>query len=588
MRLPDREWARASEYEALLYFCQLVDDMIWYGSRDSYRAPSLNTYHRCLEILRSFDELRTSHLQEGVLSPMFAELLALGQSDPTIHTHFREEWAKLKFALKEGDIPTKVFAVRQLYNSIDAPYLKRCRDEIKKIVNNKTCKNKERLESLAGTFCSYILNVGHSSEQVRYALDSHFFGRDLEQSCERELNDFFAEFPCRTTSYDVFAFVTTDLGVVAQGDGCEIVTGKLPIQVHQRHRAFLNTTRDDCVVAYREIQAFDPSDARLRAEGQMALARAIAYTSQPQALFDWKTETIVAWGANPGGVKIDEAPGPLRRRYRTSTWYTDQVLDKRKQVVFEGRFEAKDRNRIANSIIAYSNAFHSESPSTQLTTVWSSLEGLLPAPSHNEGRIGSITEFALPCQSAMYLKNLFQWAFIDHNALGRDEFFSIIDQIPGYKSRLSKFIATLCFSEFEAVSTELGAFAARSPLTTYRGFRLHKAAEKISDLWKLVESHKTKVDWQLRRIYRERNRIIHQANPSPNVTTLILNLNEYFLVCLDTMFEVISRAPKNSNVDDVFTQIRLEQDYRESQVRTVSKDPLTSQNVSLVLGFHLE
>ena len=287
-------------------------------------------------------------------------------------------------------------------------------------------------------------------------------------------------------------------------------------------------------------------------------------------------------------VKIDAAPDPLRRRYRSATSYTDYVLDKRKQIVFDDRFELSDRNRIANSIIAYSNAFHSDSPSTQLTTVWSSLEGLLPSPSHNDGRIGSIIEFALSCQSAMYLRNLFQWAFIDHNALGRDEFFSIIDKIPGYKSRLSKFIATLCFSEFQAVSDELGTFAARSPLTTYRGFRLHKASRKISEVLKLIDEHKTKVDWQLRRIYRERNRIVHQANPSPNVITLILNLNEYFLVCLDSMFDAIGRAPRGTDIDGVFTQIRLEQNYRISQVGSVAKDTLTPQNANLVLGFHLE
>ncbi len=175
MRLPDRQWARVPEYQALLYFYQLVDDMVWYGSRDSYRAPSLNTYHRCLEILRSFDELRASQLREGVLSPMFAELLTLGQSDPIIQTHFSEEWEKLKFALKDSDTSTKVFAVRRLYFAIKDNYLTRCYCEIGGIVIISPFRDKERLAKLAGAFCSYILNVGYSSEQVRYALDSHFW-----------------------------------------------------------------------------------------------------------------------------------------------------------------------------------------------------------------------------------------------------------------------------------------------------------------------------------------------------------------------------------------------------------------------------
>jgi hypothetical protein len=588
MRLPDRRWANTPEYQALLYFCQLVDEMVWYGTRDSYRAPSLNTYHRCDEILRSAGEIKLWRLREGILSSMFDELQTLGQRDPTVQKHFPSEWARLNFAFEKGDITTKIFAVRQFLDRISTAYLKRCRDEIQRIVKGGECKEKDRLRRLAGSLCSYILNVGHSSEQIRYALNVHFFNRELDRPPARELQNFFAEFPCRRANYDVYAFTTEELGEVVQGPGCEIIRDSLPPGIRQRHGGFLETTKDHYIIVFRAISAFDPSDARLRAEAQMALARAIAYTSRPLSSLEWKPEIIVAWSANTSGILLADAPDPLRRRYRESESYTDLILDKRKQIVFESDFDTTDRNRIMNAIIAYSNAFHSESPATQLTTVWSSLEGLLPLSANSEGRIDSITKFALPCQRAAYLKNLFQWAFTDHYALGRDEFFAIIDKIQGFRSRLSRFIAVLCFPEFKSISDELGAFAARSPLTTYRGFRLVMASQKIADLWKLLKNHEVKVDWQLHRIYRERNRIVHQASPSSNVTTLILNLNEYFLVCLDALFQVTNRAPTKSSLDDLFIQISLEQDYREQQIQSLTKEALARENAEVVLGFDLE
>lgn len=53
MRVPERAWVAEPRYQALLYFCQLVDDMVWESTRDSHRAPAMNTYHLCVEARRT-------------------------------------------------------------------------------------------------------------------------------------------------------------------------------------------------------------------------------------------------------------------------------------------------------------------------------------------------------------------------------------------------------------------------------------------------------------------------------------------------------------------------------------------------------
>ena len=259
--------------QGLLYFCQLLDDMVWDGTRDSYRAPSLNTYHRCHEILRTTEEIRDSALREGILSPMFDELILLGASDPTVKRHFDSNWQELAFSFEKGGLQNKTFAVMRFLRRIDTAYLKRCRDEIQRIVDLGECKEKDRLERLAGDFCSYLLNVGHSSAQIKYVVNTRFFSRELEFPAKREVQDFFAEFPCRTNLFDVYSFTSSDLAQFLEGNSSQVVTGKVPPPVAGRYAAFIESAREFQIVVSRGVEAFDPSDARLRTEAAMALTR---------------------------------------------------------------------------------------------------------------------------------------------------------------------------------------------------------------------------------------------------------------------------------------------------------------------------
>jgi hypothetical protein len=54
----------------------------------------------------------------------------------------------------------------------------------------------------------------------------------------------------------------------------------------------------------------------------------------------------------------------------------------------------------------------------------------------------------------------------------------------------------------------------------------------------ILSAHSAKVGWHILRTHRERNRIVNRANPSTNVSTLIVNLNEYILHIFDTFFEL--------------------------------------------------
>jgi hypothetical protein len=586
MRVPDKEWAAKPEYQSLLYFCQLLDDMVWESTRDSHRAPAMNTYHLCVEVQRTWDETQASSLREGLISTILDELQATGNDDPTVSAHFAEPWSKLTFALKSSVAQdTKVGAVARFLRQIEGSYLKRCRDEIQGLVSGKATK-KEKVATLTGAFCSYLQNVGYTPRHISRMISTRFFNREMVQKPVRELQDFFARFSGRPVEFDVYMSVTEQLVMAVGGRDFAQYKGKLPSAT--RFVGAFQPTEDvgEKIVVFRNVSAFDEFGAVEQAEAKMALVRAVAYTARADVHLAWQDEAVVVSRTNKAGYLVRARDEPLRKRYRDFASYQFPVVGEWKRAVLEDQLPPPDANRLRNALLSYANAFHSESPATQLVTLWSALEGLLPASS-GEGRIDTVLRYSLACQRTLYLRNLFRWSFIEHLAADRDSFFKLLNEASDYAENLARFVALLCFPKDESLPEKLGALAAKSPLTTQRGFVLHSASKNVQDLHRLVDAHVQRVDWQLRRIYRERNRIVHRADPSPNVGTLILNLNEYLATVFEVLFAADASRPYEMGLDGVFESVSLDEEFRSKKVTAHSKQPLSAGNSAAVLGFVL-
>jgi hypothetical protein len=278
----------------------------------------------------------------------------------------------------------------------------------------------------------------------------------------------------------------------------------------------------------------------------------------------------------------------LRQRHKVIQREAERVIELRNRVLLQRNVSDQDRNRLSNSLLAYANAFHSEHPSTQLVALWFSVEALLPSPPPKAIRIRAFADDMLAAHKRLYLKHVFQWLFVDFLRMYNEQFTEILDGVKGYGRRLSQFVASMCFEEYrDSIGKQLFELANQSPLAQQRGLVLHRAAKNCADLYRLAEDSCKLVGWQIHRIYRERNRIAHQANPSKNVSTLITNLNEFYLCVLEAFSDEVALTD-GLPFDEIFSRIRLQEDYRSQAIKkTHGEGPLTAQNASSVLGFAL-
>jgi hypothetical protein len=345
------------------------------------------------------------------------------------------------------------------------------------------------------------------------------------------------------------------------------------------------TEEDLHLVVFESIEARDFFSARMKCESILSTARAVAYTIDPHSEVGWSPEITVR--SEDGAERSTEAvTHALRQRHKFIRREVERVIELRNRVLLKENVSDQDRNRLTNSLLAYANAFHSEHPSTQLVALWFSVEALLPSPPADEIRIRAFAKDVLAAQRRLYFKHVFHWLFVDFLRMYNEPFLSVLNEVKGYGRRVSQFTACLCFPEYFEIGKKLFTLANGSPLAQQRGLVLHRAAKNCGDLYGLVDDHCRAVEWQLHRIYRERNRIAHQANPSQNVPTLITNLNEYYLGLLEVFFDE-AEANKDLPFDEIFWRIRLEEQHRSEAIGRHKKEGLTKANAELVLGFQL-
>jgi hypothetical protein len=388
----------------------------------------------------------------------------------------------------------------------------------------------------------------------------HFLRRALTYKRVREIQEFFSYFPTRSSRFDVYVGVTASLRDLVNGSGAAKLAADRPGIRAPRNPE----TRGQYLIAFEQIEARDFFSARMKCESILSTARAVAYTIDPHSDVAWLPEITVR---DEGGTdrKTEAMTQALRQRHKVIQKEVERVIELRNRVLLRENVSDQDRNRLTNSLLAYANAFHSEHPSTQLVALWFSVEALLPSPPPDEIRIRAFAKDVLVAQRRLYLKHVFQWLFVDFLRMYNEPFLAILDEVKGYTQRVSQFVASLCFREYFDVGKNLFTLADNSPLAQQRGLVLHRAAKNCGDLYGLVDDSCKAVEWQLHRIYRERNRIAHQANPSQNVSTLITNLNEYYICLLETFFDE-AEANESLPFDEIFWRIRLEEQYRAEAV----------------------
>lgn len=583
----------AEEIAGIHFFAQCVDELMFDHSDDSYKAPALNVVSRALELKRVANHVKDKELPSETLRTFIDELKWGLGIDPVIEY---EEKERLQLALKR--VTTGSFSLVKLLPVIDliidhiTNYGDRIAERIIQVVGNG--KEKRLIRSLAVAFCAHVELEGHSRRYVYQHLQRsiiRFLKRPIAVDSSKLINRFIAGirggecdaivvFKCGK-EFGRFSDLATKWGV-------EILE-KAPALSKNTDLYKSFSDDDDCLfICVNGRKAADPYQARDDAEYVIDMfSGVIRYLCHDMSLnFDQECVVEMNTEGRVWHALIGKKVNPMLCRNESNGVVEETDFRKLSELISGTHLDGLSTRKFVNALTYHRAALRAPVYETQLVSLWSALEGLLPSPDSGEVRIKYFAQVVSSILTLAYSNKLFD---VVTNELAREADVSnyIKTTIAG-KSFKTQVVQLICSNEYQQARLDVAAILSANPLLRFRLMELNESFSSAKVVLKTLQHHREKVEWHLHRIYWSRNLIVHSADTMPYMMTIVENLHDYLDLVVSCITNYAVEALGVISIDSVVQAIQTDYDIRIDRLMSLSKKGdciCTTENViEIVFG----
>lgn len=530
-------------------FAESVLELTDPHSPASYRHRTLSTTAKALELREQISEVKSRIVPTPVLNPMIAEYAESVSSDPIVSEILLKKvipQRSLLFA-EQDSLERMTGALRIFAEAIESNYIEFAEELILKLCLS-TKREKVKLRQCTDLYVSHLIGLGISREYLYITALREFSSVEVMDDGISNLRKFFDVSSGGNQSYH-FAFNM-------QKEACKFLSGIFPI-VTANNLDELPPYFKYSMRGVQDIEETGPFVVVSDFPGRDPFTSARGFRTildMVQAfLFVFPDGT--KWKAPQTGCAYDPLSGavyrvPMNEFVNEGAQVKDKrshslLISKMTKFTFE-RLNArgiKSGRKIMSALQAASAASRIRENDVRLLSIWSAFEALLPIPMKDGEitvRINHFAKYLAPLASARYVRNLFYNMYSDLNTHYRKQVNLFLDDNCSGKSRFQKFLSVFFLDQ--AKRMEFTSIFADSELLKYRAHDLHKLASDPIALQKRVQDHERRVFWQLHRIYRVRNMIVHSAQPARFTPHLTENAFGYFKALIACLVEVGERV----------------------------------------------
>ncbi|MCA1492711.1 hypothetical protein I6F11_17460 [Ensifer sp. NBAIM29] len=578
MRPSKYSWPQTDGSRGILMFAQLMREMLTPTTFESFRVYSLDTIARLIECLQTIGDVKRGKIPPATLNPVFEELQWSLSKDPAVVRIASPEVAALIALLKsKQSTPEAVEPYIKLLLKLAEPTYKNTIEEL--IIEVFSSPNrKSDLRKLTGFYCSHILNLGYQRLHISDLIERYFFSHLVQRMGRATLERFFREFQGKIKKYIVHAAVTADLGHYLKGLGFQTRT---VLALTQDQRTAIECNGMPVALVY-DAETLDSFGAMEQCYQLLSAQRAIAYLDPHGMKCHWGEAMYVTAARAQSGLKVARGDYlPTRpasvptsgNRLRSIRNYARSIMS---------NFDSSSEERLVSSINTAALARTSANPENQLISLWSAIEVLLSEP-RDQPRIVHYSSLIVPCIALRHSRRQIIAIYDELLVSYRGRFRRILEKVSTTKYATSKAFAELMFlDEHQGLRDELCRLLADNPLALHRIWKLRSDYEDPKKAFRTITDHSNRVRWQVHRIYRVRNQLVHAGRRPSYLESVILNLAEYYRSAIATIINHAKVEDHASDIDQVVAEIGIRQKILLSELEA-DKGKFTAEHLSFLM-----
>ena len=181
------KWTNCGSCENLLFFSELVNELLFDYSIPSNRVATLNSHFLCLDAISTISDIENNGVPEGTLKPIVEELFTALNVDPVFENinnsplNYFVKYDKNGFKINKNIAELNYQELKSAVNSIyimffkDNSYYNDLKDSITRIVISNDTKQQFNLFRLTKSLLTEIVNLGYSFQYIYYVMDCNYW-----------------------------------------------------------------------------------------------------------------------------------------------------------------------------------------------------------------------------------------------------------------------------------------------------------------------------------------------------------------------------------------------------------------------------
>lgn len=554
-----KKWDDLPSSEGLLFFAQMLEEMLFDFSLDTYKPSVMHTGSLCFEALQTIDEIERGNIKLPNLAHVCAELCFNFEKDAVAQAlsplTSEEVFPKLKnpkTSIAELKTLLELLALHlapQKYRKMNEELL-RTRIAVAGAIPD--------IRRLARSYITTLISIGFNPKQIGSAAANFFYFGENRISGPSSINDFFALFPLEKQEFDVVYRVDKIFETIAESVeslGIQI-SQELPPDIEPGACAWLQGKGETPLFAYSlKRPAYD-----IRSAG-ISVARSLKLSSTLLTLFhhkeapSWEPKCVVRNVTTNVCTKVSREVNPM---HKCADLLPATASHRLKQLLANFSLERDSFAKFVRSAQLHSTALSSDADENQILNLWISLESLIPSESKSDdvSNIEHIINSLVPFLNITYLESLTNNLVKDLLRWNRSATRTAFKAVEGRKftDKLVRLIVLQQFSgECAALERTFGDFH----LLRDRFQRFKEIFATPSNVVATLDAHRVRLEWQIRRIYRARNIIVHSGKTPAYTQSLIEHTHDFLDIVLSLLVKMSSHPQTVRSVSQGFKYVEL-------------------------------
>lgn len=526
------KWSDVDQMRSLLFFAQKVEELSYSYSIPSYKSRTISLTGLIDEAIDCIEHSESLPQLAAQAAHIIDELRDRFKRSPAARKTLRLPLEKyLSFdASNPKDCINQLTALKAELNRGD--YIPKIEQLLIAEIDGKGSKNS--IDLLASELVTTVQYYGISRDHINKTVADVFFS-DKPVADSGVISHFIEEIFPHVHRFTVYINISDHIKSIEEDllSGFNIsVVDKLPPDITKKdHGKFLAELKPSAVTCLSvDVKSYDYFSAAESAKESIDILSDLYRVFYHKWTHDVGSFAVVEQKCCAGLFKEVAMPANFMHYIKDSRpQKAQELLSEALQSVSFVR--GPDRNRYLSLISMHGLSLKSTASESQLINIWTCFETISPPKAGgNTSNVANVIESVVPVLMLSYIKRIVLTLFLDLARWDKTKLTSAFNAFGQFKSddSMGKLIELVTdetrTKPLEYLLRELDTFE----LLRYRLYSVATMLRDRAFIAAQMAAHERNLRWQLHRIYRNRNKIVHAGVSSSYIKYLVENAHQYY------------------------------------------------------------